>query len=534
MPTQWEAIAQRARQKVVDDIPTEWKIPQDQLPGDDVTDVTGIPATCGILDQQELAITDSLATEIVAKIAQGSWKAEDVTRAFCKRAAIAHQLTNCLTVIMFNDALQRAKELDAEYQKTGKVTGPLHGLPVSIKDNFNIKGYPSSVGFCSWAEEPMQQDSTIITTLKSLGAVPYVKTNVPTAMMIAETVNNCYDRTVNPRNRKTTSGGSSGGESALLAMNGSALGVGTDIGGSLRIPAACTGTFTLKPSFGRFPHFDARSGLAGQEAVASVHGPMARSLADLRLYAETVVGTQPWTKDPKCIEIPWRQVEIKAKPKIAVLWDNGLVRPTPPVTRALKEVSEKLKAKGYEVIDWTAEDHPEAVELLGRFFVADGGKSVEKILETVGEPVRPEMEPYKQAQEIGTYDLWQLQKQRTALAKRYLDRWNAVGGLDAILGPTTPYASPKNGQFRHVGYTGVFNILDYSAVSFPTGVTVDKSKDLADTSVQAHNDIDAQTQREYDPEVSHGLPVSLQLTGQRLQEEKILAIAEKVLSDLQS
>jgi amidase len=95
---------------------------------------------------------------------------------------------------MFNDAIERAKFLDAEYKKTGKVIGPLHGLPISLKDNFNIPGYPSSVGFCSWAEEPMKAESTIVTTLRNLGAVPYVKTNVPTAMMIAESVNNCYGR----------------------------------------------------------------------------------------------------------------------------------------------------------------------------------------------------------------------------------------------------------------------------------------------------------------------------------------------------
>ena len=442
--------------------------------------------------------------------------------------------TNCLTVIMFDDAIKRAKELDAEYQKTGKVTGPLHGLPISLKDNFNVTGYPSSVGFCSWAEEIMQQDSTIVTTLRSLGAVPYVKTNVPTAMMIAETVNNCYDRTLSPLNRKTTSGGSSGGESALIAFRGSPLGIGTDIGGSLRIPAACTGTFTLKPSFGRFPHFDARSGLAGQEAVASIHGPMARSIADLRLYAETVIGTEPWTRDPKCLEIPWRKVEIKSKPKIAVLWDNGMVRPTPPVARALKETVEKLKSKGYEIVDWPATDHAEAIDLLAKFFLADGGVSVKKILEPVDEPWRPEMKAYEDATETNGYELWQLQKQRTALCKRYLDRWAAVEGLDAILGPTTPYASPKNGEFRHVGYTGVFNILDYSAVSFPTGINVDKQKDVVDLSVQSHGDVDAQTQKEYDAEVSHGLPISLQLTGKRLQEEKILALAEKVLGDLES
>ncbi|KXT01880.1 hypothetical protein AC578_2155 [Pseudocercospora eumusae] len=531
---QWKEISAKAKQKTLDSIPAEWRLPEEKLPADDVLDVTGFPAQSGLLSKKELEITNSLATEIVAKIAKGEWSSEAVTLAFCKRAALAHQLTNCLTVIMFEDGLKRAKELDAEFKKTGKVTGPLHGLPVSLKDNFNVPGYPSSVGFCSWASEPMNQESSIVTTLKNLGAVPYVKTNVPTAMMIAETVNNCYGRTVNPLNRATTSGGSSGGESALIALHGSPLGVGTDIGGSLRIPAACTGIFTLKPSAGRFPHFDARSGLAGQEAVPSVHGPMARSIADLRLYTENVIGTQPWNQDPKCLPIPYRNVELKGKPKIAVLWDNGMVRPTPPVTRALKEVVEKLKVKGYEIVDWPNTDHVEAMQLLGQFFVADGGKSVENILKPVGEPFRPEMKAYEDAQELGSHALWQLQKQRTALAKRYLDRWEAVGGLDAILGPTTPYASaPKHGQFTHVGYTCVFNILDYSSVSFPSGVAVDKAKDTMPAIETYHGEEDETTQQQYDPGLVHGLPVSLQLTGRKLEEEKILALAGKVVNDLQ-
>lgn len=540
--SQWEQISAKARQKVLDDIPAEWKIPLEKLPGDHVRDVTGVAASSGILTPHELAITDSLATEIVAKVATGEWTAEEVTVAFCKRAALAHQVTNCLTVIIFSDAITRAQELDVQFQRTGKPIGPLHGLPISLKDNFNITGYPSSVGFCHWASDPMPHDSTIVRTLISLGAIPYVKTNVPTAMMIAETVNNCYSRTLNPNNRLTTSGGSSGGESALVAFRGSPLGIGTDIGGSLRIPAACTGIFTLKPSFGRFPHFDARSALAGQEAVASVHGPMARSIADLRLYAQSVIGTEPWNRDPKCLEIPWREGEMekemqkKKKPKIAVLWDNGIVKPTPPVTRALREVVAQLQAKGYEMIDWTAADHAEAIDLLGKFFLADGGISCQKILDPVAEPWRAEMKAYEDAHVATGYDMWQWQLQRTALCKRYLDRWAAVDGLDAILGPTTPYASPKNGEFRHVGYTGVFNILDYTAVSFPTGIYVDKEKDVVDRSVagEAYGQVDAQTQSEYDADVSHGLPISLQLTGKRLQEEKILALTEKLLDDLKS
>jgi amidase len=95
---------------------------------------------------------------------------------------------------MFDDAIQRATELDEHYKRTGKTVGPLHGLPISLKDNFNIVGKTSATGFCAWADDPMQKDSTIVQMLRELGAVAYVKTNVPTAMMIAESVNNCYGR----------------------------------------------------------------------------------------------------------------------------------------------------------------------------------------------------------------------------------------------------------------------------------------------------------------------------------------------------
>lgn len=342
-----------------------------------------------------------------------------------------------------------------------------------------------------------------------------------------------HHSTVNPQNRAFTSGGSSGGESALIALHGSPLGIGTDIGGSLRIPAACTGIYTLRPSYGRFPHFDARSGMGGQESIGSVHGPMARSLEDLHLFTDNVANASPWFKDPKCIPMPWRPVELKAKPKIGVLWHNAVVQPTPPVARALRTVVAKLQDSGkYDVVDWAPTDHPEAYELLGRFFVADGGKSVASVLEPVGEPWRPEMRAYAEAKELGVYDLWQLQKRRTALQKRYLDRWAAADGLDAILGPTSPYAVPKNGCFRNVSYTGVFNVLDYSATSFPTGMVVDGERDVYPADFEAWGEDDRVCREEYDARASEGMPISLQLTCRRLEDEKVLALTERVCRDI--
>lgn len=387
--------------------------------------------------------------------------------------------TNCLSETCFQRALETASQRDAYLARTGKPMGPLHGLPISLKDNFHLQGLDATVGFTAHVGDPATHDATLATLLAGAGAVFYVKTNVPTAMMIAESVNNTFGRTVNPRHRQLTSGGSSGGESALIAFQGSPLGIGTDIGGSLRIPAACTGIFTLRPSFGRFPTLLCRSGMSGQEAVQSVNGPMARTIEDIELEAKAVVDSAPWLHDPRMLPLPWRpcpEVSPSSPLKIAVLWHDGMVTPTPPVTRALHDTVAKLKAAGHELVDWDPKDQKQGLSLLGRMFLADGAESIRQVLARTQEPFRPEMEDYSQARMLSTYDMWQLHLERTAFQKRYLDRWNAAG-LDAILCPTTPFSSCRNGQFQHVGYTGVYNILDYSCVSFPTQATVDKDVD---------------------------------------------------------
>ncbi|KAK3688864.1 amidase [Podospora appendiculata] len=536
----WELIGAKKRASLIAAIPPEWTIPADLLPPPSQDDVTTFPSTSGWFTPSELAITNSTAADLVAKLADGTLTSVAVTRAFCKRAAAAHQLTNCLSEILFDQALETAAKLDAHLARTGKPLGPLHGLPISLKDNFNLVGLDSTVGFTSHVGHPATEDATLAELLRDkCGAVFYVKTSVPTAMMIAETVNNVLGRTVHPRNRKLTSGGSSGGEAALILFGGSVLGVGTDIGGSLRIPAACTGIFTLRPSFGRFPTGRCRSGLPGQEAVHSVNGPLARTLDDIDLYSRAVIDAQPWQSDPKCLPIPWRPTTTK-KLKVGVIWHDGMVIPTPPVTRALKETVAKLRAAGHEVIDWPAgEEHKLGESLLSRMFLADGGRAIRAELEKTGEPWRPEMLFYAGAQDMGCYNMWKLHMERTEFQKRYLDRWRE-SGMDAILCPTTPFSTVEHGRFRHVGYTGVFNVLDYSCISFPSGVSVDKDVDISllsgDGTVARQasgyvplSETCAAIHAEYNPDVVHGMPVSLQLVAGRLQEEDVIAMCKAVL-----
>ncbi|KAI1771294.1 amidase [Hypoxylon cercidicola] len=528
----WEAIGAKKRQELSSSIPEEWRIPSDLLPPADQDDVTGFPEQSGWFTPEELAITNQTALELLPQLASGKLTSSAVTRAFCKRAAAAHQLINCLSETCFERALATARELDEHLAKTGKPVGPLHGLPISLKDNFNLKGLDATVGFASHVGDPARYDAVLADVLREAGAVFYVKTNVPTAMMIAETVNHVFGRTVNPANRRLTSGGSSGGESALLAFRGSPLGVGTDIGGSLRIPAACTGTFTLRPSFGRFPTLRCRSGMPGQEAVQSVNGPLTRTIGDLALYAKTVVDARPWRLDPRCLPIPWRAVALPPRLRIAVMWDDGVAHPTPPVTRALRETVARLEAAGHEVVEWSSADQAQGLDLLGRMFVADGGKAIKRELERTGEPLRPEMDMYGAAEELGGFAYWQLHLERQEYQKKYLDRWLAAG-IDAILCPTTPYSSVENGKFKHVGYTGVYNVLDYACISFPTGITVDKSVDVAlGDSYKPRSDLDKEIQSEYNPEAVHGMPINLQIVAQRLEEEKCVEMCKVVLDAL--
>ena len=152
---------------------------------------------------------------------------------------------------MFPEALERAKFLDAHLEKTGEVIGPFHGLPISLKDCFITPPHPSSIGMACYANEATkpEEETILVGILAKLGAVFYVKTTTPTAMMMMETISNVWGETIGAYHSGTSCGGSSGGEGVLLAMRGSPLGVGTDIGGSIRIPCAFNYLYGLKPTY---------------------------------------------------------------------------------------------------------------------------------------------------------------------------------------------------------------------------------------------------------------------------------------------
>lgn len=278
---------------------------------------------------------------------------------------------NCLHEIFFDAAIDAARQLDEHLSTTKRPVGPLHGLPVSLKDQFHVRGVETTMGYIGWIgtfqgnpddSRRGATQSELVRELRNLGAVLYCKTSVPVTLMAGETANHIIKYTWNPKNRLLSCGGSSGGEGALIALRGSPVGFGTDIGGSVRIPAAFNGLFGLRPSSGRVPYEGAANSMDGQSTILSVIGPIAPNLRSVRLVFQAVLSQQPWCYDPLVLEMPWRDdIERRTREAIqqstndpsklafAVIRDDGVVRPHPPVKRGLDLIEQTLKRLGHKV-----------------------------------------------------------------------------------------------------------------------------------------------------------------------------------------
>ena len=357
-----EERAKAKREAVLSLIPPAWKLPTPVESAEQQRDVTG-PYVRRFLSDREVEITETDAPGILSHTMTGRWSARNVTAAFCHRAALAHQLTPCLHEIFFDQALAAAATLDTYFERHGAPCGPLHGLPVSLKDQFHVRGVNTHMGYVGWIgtfegqAAPQPAESEMVRALRRLGAVLFCKTSVPHTLMSGETFNKVVGYTWNPRNRLLSCGGSSGGEGALIALRGSPLGFGTDIGGSIRIPAAFNGQFGLKPSSGRLPYEGMANSMDGQSTVLSVVGPLASCVRGLRLAVTALLAQEPWLTDPMVHELPWRDAkEAQTRAQLAagrscfgMVWEQAGVAPHPPITRALRIVSRTLERLGHKV-----------------------------------------------------------------------------------------------------------------------------------------------------------------------------------------
>ncbi|KAG9692309.1 amidase, partial [Aureobasidium melanogenum] len=532
----WQDICQFKRGLQAGNIPFNWRLKS--LPEDYESSIP-IVESCGILTAEELDMTNTDASILVLKLQTGQLTAVKVVTAFCKRAAVLQQLTKCCTELMFGDALETAERLDEESAKTGKPSGPLHGLPISLKDCCEVEGYDACVGWAGLCFQPVEQHSvSTIAQAVRLGAVLYVKTNVPQSMMMSDSYNHVFGQSVNSLHRGLVSGGSSGGEGALVGGRGSVIGIGTDIGGSIRIPAALQGIYGLCPSAFRVSW--RRAANHQEYLIPSVAGPLTWSLDSLKTYMEAYCSCSPWQIDPSLPPIPWRTELTKLpsgqKLKLGFIHHDGYVLPQPPVQRAVNHVRELFTAAGHECIDWDSSSQPTSYyELWEPAILADGGEGCEAAC-NLSDPPQPLIEGMLVGRPEHKLGL----PQRQALARRILEYKQMYAqkmldsGVDAIIAPVLPWVGYKPKQWvvssQYVGYSAHWNLLDYSALTVPTGVVADKELDSIEACPgwrdhKPKNKSDEFNHAQYDLDLVKGMPVGVQLITGHYGEEKAIMVA---------
>ncbi|RGP63973.1 hypothetical protein FSPOR_8301 [Fusarium sporotrichioides] len=271
------ALAEKSRKVLQDSLNLAWILSPQDLPQSEKLNISTFFESCGFLSPRELEITATSATNFVMKMAKGSFTAVETVTTFLRRAHIAHQLTNFATEFMVVEALQAAAELDAYFQATGKIKGPLHGVPISTKEHIGHK-----------------ENALLIQLCKNAGVVFHVRTNEPQNVMHADCHNVIYGTTVNPHNRALTCGGSSGGEGASLGLRCDALSIGADIGGSVRMLAAFCGAYGLLTTSLRNSYKGMVLPGSGQESIQCVISPLDNSVEDLGLFQKALLDQSPW------------------------------------------------------------------------------------------------------------------------------------------------------------------------------------------------------------------------------------------------
>ncbi|KAL3463862.1 amidase signature domain-containing protein [Aspergillus heterothallicus] len=545
----WQLIASEKREANLAKIPPDW-ILEPQLLEDGRTrlSIAGDYIE-DLLDDKARYITAMDVPELVAGMKDGVLTAVDVVTAFCKRAAYAHQLSNLLLEIRFDEAMERAQELDAYYQEHKRLIGPLHGIPLTLKDQFHIKGLDTSMGFIGWigtfegakgTGKERKVESELIRELNILGAVPIGKA--------PETNNNILGYAFNPYNRNLSTGGSSGGEGAMQALRGSAFGFGTDIGGSVSMPASFQGVFSIKPSAGRISFKDTANTGEGQEVMPTVVGIMGHSVDALRMIIKSLLSLEPWLHDPYTLPIPWRtdkeynpRNELGYKPAFGFLANDGVLTPHPPISRAMEIVKEALANKGHQLIEWNWPHHRETLEIHSLIARGDGCLDVYEAIQLSGEPFAPEITNLfpngKPRAPLPLPEYQQVVSHMKDYRQRYLDYWTSTAEqtgdrpVEAVISPVTPYAGVIPGKFFPSTYSSSVNVLDYASVVIPV-TFANKEIDVVSPNFRALSEEDGMNMNEYNPEIYHGAPAAVQLVGRRLDEERLLSLAQLVVEAL--
>ena len=485
------------------------------------------------------------ATTLRDLIARGEVSSREVVDAHLERIGTYDHTLRAFTQVFVNEARAEADARDDE-RRRGTSRGLLHGLPVTIKECLDLAGLPTTMGVRGRLQHRAERDAVMVTMLREAGAVILGRTNLSQTMLFAESRNPIYGQTANPFSLDHTPGGSSGGEAAAVAAGLSPLGLGTDIGGSIRTPCSFTGITGFKPTLDRLASRGQGTILKGQEAVRSQCGPMARTVADLDLFFRAMDPARMCALDPKVAPVPWRPLGSLPPRTLRVGYyaNDGVVPVSTAVARAVEVARAALSSAGCETVPFTP---PDVASLFDQYLAAmsaDGGEGLMEALRD--DPVDPTLAPLLQlaklpdavrmgiarASKLGGQT--SLSRMLNAMGRksvrafwghidalrRYrvelLDMMDAVG-VDVILCPA--YATPALPHGMSKNFTAASTpALLYNAVQFPGGVVPVTRVRPDETKRPSPQGLVERHAAKVDAR-SAGLPVGVQLVARPWQDE---------------
>lgn len=332
------------------------------------------------------------ASALAQSIRSRSLSSEEVVAAYLRRIAIINPQLNAVVQLTADTALAQARAADTALAR-GAMIGPLHGVPMTIKDNLDTAGVISTGGTTGRAAYVPAQDATVVARLHAAGAILLGKTNTPELTLAFETDNLIHGRTSNPYDLRCTSGGSSGGAAAIIAAGGSPFDIGSDTGGSIRLPAHFCGITGLKPSSGRVPRTGHILPPAGALDALTTLGPMARFVEDLSLIFPIIAGADWYDATIAPVPLGDPSAITLKQLRVAVHTDNGIMTPTAETVAIVRAAADALANAGISIVETRPPGIEQTSEIVSGLFNADSA-TPQMLLEQYGTTeIHPWLQP---------------------------------------------------------------------------------------------------------------------------------------------
>jgi amidase len=443
------------------------------------------------------------ASRIAAEIRAGNLTSREIVDACLERIEQVNPKINAVVRLVTERARKEADALD-RLAASGQFRGPLHGVPITIKDSLDSEGIVSTGGTMGRKDFIPQQDAPVVARLRDAGAVLLGKTNTPELTLSAETSNLIYGRTLNPYDMERSPGGSSGGSAAIVACGGAALELGSDTGGSIREPAHLCGITGIKPTSGRTPRSGHIVPYGGgvMDSLTQI-GPMARYVEDLVLALPLICG--PDGRDPAVVPVTIGDPAEVDLSKLRIAWyaDNGILAPADDIQRVVAETARQLQAQRFDIEQKLLPGMRELVNLSTGLRESANAGFIQRLLERYGTHERgSELDGYLTEEGIASANSLD-----PALMEAIDEaRSRALGffaDYDAILCPPAhalarPHGASHGDSFDDWSYITIHNLLGWPGLSVRAGTSAD------------------------------GLPVGVQVVAAPWREDIALALALKI------